>query len=409
MNDSKQPVVLVLFGSGNGTELVERSARAVARVFQADLRRINYGKAAQCALPEDPPGRTVDPRATLPKALQEVRGVYDVKMIVAEWPGRSEDIFYLLNLLKGVSDVPSMLVRNGGSGTQPRNALVPASGGPHIIQCFWAAREISMEFKLTPRLLCVEPGMSYGKSKGNADPCSTGAGAARLVGMKAPLHLCGSDNVTDGILQHVRPDDLVILGGPNYARLGEYFEGTIPDVISKSIPNDIVMILGRRPTTYNLRDMFWEEMVCMNMAPLNKKDAIAMLIDKLIKNHQIPARWRQYMLEKALKREAILPTVTDAEAAFPHVTVPGISGIIGALGFCPEGIDFGCETLPAARIIFLMVTPTQHYDDYLLVLSDIATIMISPERRFDILKSRSPSELLDKLEKYQNKLCPQPP
>ncbi len=404
-NASKPPAVLILLGPDTDPELVLSCAAAVSKGLHAARRCICYGKAPEPALPAGIPCSTIPAMDALPREIAAAGASGDIKMIVSDWPRRSAQLYHLLEMHKQ-NNVPTMLVRKAPHRSTPRKALVLASGGPHIVHHFWAAQEICAERNLAPRILCVENPwngeVQENEDKTECKTCPTGAGAARLVGMKAPLELCRCEDIIRGITMRVQRDDMLILGGPNYARLGPYFTGSIPDVVSKKVPNDSVMILGRKPAALNLRDVFWEELICMDMAPTHRNDIITKLTDNLIKNKQIPIKWRRYVLDKAFRREAILPTTTDAGTAFPHVTVPGISGIIGALGICPEGVDFGGGPSEPIRFIFLLITPIEQYDDYLGMLSDIATIMISPERRREILQSNSPKEILDKLERYQH-------
>ncbi len=401
------PSVLVLLGSEEDLQPVLSCARAVSKDLHAALHCLCYTDMQQPDLPRDVSFSRIGAHG-LQHELAVTAETGAVKMIVSDWP-RSADRFQSLLSAHQQKDVPSMLVRKGRSGAAARKALILASGGPHMIQHFWAAQELCEELKLRPRILCVESapaGAGENAEQHQDASCAFGSGTARLVGMRAPLEIRHSENVISAITSRVRDDDLVIFGGPNYARLGRLFSGSIPDIISKQIPNDLVMILGGKPPSLNLKDVFWEEVVCMDMAPEDKQQMITRLIDILIRKNQVPAQWRSYMLQKAFKRESILPTVTDAGAAFPHVTVPDISGIIGALGICPQGVDFGGAPTRPVRFIFLLITPAEQYDDYLALLSDIATIMISPERRQSLMQSRSPREVLEKLERFQGQFRP---
>ena len=67
--------------------------------------------------------------------------------------------------------------------------------------------------------------------------------------------------------------------------------------------------------------------------------------------------------------------------------------IIGALGICPEGVDFNGLQGDVVRYIFLLLTPQQNYRTYIPVLAQIASLMYTEETRNAILHCQTPSEL----------------
>ncbi len=391
---------MVLNGSEFGTELLFRCAETLSREFHAPLQCLCYGAGLHTFIPPDIQFIHIDSANSLPEAVKAVGETSQIKMLVSDWPQQSECLSCVLSALQQ-NNLPGILVRKGRHCASVRNALILASGGPHIVHHLWSADAISEELGLPPRILCVElpEAKKWGCQEQESSPA--GLNAARLVGLKAPLKVSRCEDFVQGITQNVKGDDMVILGGPTYARVGEFFEGSIPDILSKKLPNDLIMFLGRKPSVFDISDIFWEEVVYMDMPRVEKNKAIELLIDKLVKNKQIPAAGRRYVLESAMRRETLYPTATDAETAFPHVTIPGISGLIGSLGICPEGIDFGGGPEQLSKFIFLLISPREHYDEYLGLLSEIANIMLSPRRRADILQSTSPREVLGKLENYR--------
>jgi mannitol/fructose-specific phosphotransferase system IIA component (Ntr-type) len=99
------------------------------------------------------------------------------------------------------------------------------------------------------------------------------------------------------------------------------------------------------------------------------------------------------VLAAARGREEKSSTSIGRETAIPHAPLPDLPGIIGALGVCPEGVDFNGVHGDVVRYIFLLLTPQQNYRTYIPVLAQIASLMHTQETRNAILRCQTPSEL----------------
>jgi mannitol/fructose-specific phosphotransferase system IIA component (Ntr-type) len=192
---------------------------------------------------------------------------------------------------------------------------------------------------------------------------------------------------------YARRDDLIVLGAPNYWRVLHQFEGSTPDLVAKALPNPLLMLLSPRASHLRLGDIFWEEMVRVDMAPRDRREALGMLIEVLAEHGQIPPPWKERVLERALARESVLSTATDCETALPHVTIPDFSGTIGCFGICPRGVAFGDTEGQLTRFIFLLVTAPHAYGEYLNVLALIARLVMSQATRERLLACRSAAEV----------------
>ncbi|MED5413699.1 MAG: PTS sugar transporter subunit IIA, partial [Candidatus Latescibacterota bacterium] len=76
-----------------------------------------------------------------------------------------------------------------------------------------------------------------------------------------------------------------------------------------------------------------------------------------------------------------------------HAPLPEGGGLIGALGICPEGVDFDGMSGDVVRYIFLLLTPQQNYRSYIPVLGQIAQLMHTDETRSAFLHCQTPSDL----------------
>jgi PTS system fructose-specific IIC component len=117
------------------------------------------------------------------------------------------------------------------------------------------------------------------------------------------------------------------------------------------------------------------------------------MVDVLVEEKQVPSSQRDTVVAAAREREQKSSTSIGRETAIPHAPLPDLPGIIGALGVCPDGVDFNGIHGDAVRYIFLLLTPQQNYRTYIPVLAQIAALMHTDETRNAILHCETPSEL----------------
>ncbi|MHC4606536.1 MAG: PTS sugar transporter subunit IIA, partial [Planctomycetota bacterium] len=89
------------------------------------------------------------------------------------------------------------------------------------------------------------------------------------------------------------------------------------------------------------------------------------------------------------------------ETAVPHAPIPGLPGIIGCLGICPDGVDFEGAHGGPVRFIFLLLTPRQDYHAYIPALAQIADLMRPEETRAALLRCRTPSEVTALIKQHE--------
>lgn len=318
-------------------------------------------------------------------------------MIVADWPDAAgvQPVLKLAITL----NVPGVFVR-WRPGDEVRRVLIPTAGGANTLQQVWYANEIATARGIPAQLLRIlhEDPRLPDEDGHRSEAAALARVQARAMKVPAPVEFCVAQDVVEEIAAHVRPGDLVILGAPNYWRGAEHFEGSIPDLVAKRVPNPVVMLLSRRAQEMRLRDILWDRMVRLNMEPRDKAEAIEALVDTLVRQNQVPHAWRDVLAERAISREAVMSTAVGCETAFPHITLRDFTGVIGCLGICPKGVLFDEEAGQPVKFVFLLVTPEDFYGEYLGVLAKIAELMVHPEVRERLLQCESPGQVLDVLD-----------
>ena len=223
-----------------------------------------------------------------------------------------------------------------------------------------------------------------------------------LLGVDAPIHILPGKDVVTSIVKHIREGDLVVLGASNDWRQEEHLAGSIPDEIANQVPTSVLMVRSLTPDKSNLSQIFWENTIRLDLHPKNKWDAITQMVDALVEERQVPASERQNVLELALERERKSSTALGHETAIPHAPIPNLPGIIGCLGICPDGVDFGGIYDDPVRCIFLLLTPQKNYLSYIPVLAQIATFIKQDTTRLAVLNCQTPSEITSLIKQQED-------
>ena len=215
-----------------------------------------------------------------------------------------------------------------------------------------------------------------------------------LLGIDHPITILPSQDVVAPIVNRVKKDDLVVLGASNDWRQAGYLAGSIPDEIANQIPSSVLMVRSPAPNTILLSNVFWEQTIRLDLRPKDKWDAITQLVDVLVDEKQVPSSKRQLVLDAALQREDKTSTALGHQTAIPHAPIPDLPNVIGCLGICPDGVNFGGVYDEPVHFIFLLLTPQQNYRNYIPVLAQISTLMRPEETRGLFANCQTPAEIM---------------
>jgi mannitol/fructose-specific phosphotransferase system IIA component (Ntr-type) len=104
------------------------------------------------------------------------------------------------------------------------------------------------------------------------------------------------------------------------------------------------------------------------------------------------------MLSALHEREAKMDTSVAPGIAIPHGYFHDLKGIIGALGFSPNGIDYGAPDEEPVHLVVMLLLGEGEHERHLKVLSQVLTLIQSgalsqirnfpsPQTVYDILCS----------------------
>jgi len=126
-----------------------------------------------------------------------------------------------------------------------------------------------------------------------------------------------------------------------------------------------------------LRDLIHRKRIVEKLKAHSKEEAIAELVDVLVRNGDIRAEDREEVLIALLKREALAHTDLGVGIAVPHAMVKSVNGIIGAMGVSPGGVNF--QGTNQAHVIFLFLSDDRSPEEHLNLLATVSRIAGDPE------------------------------
>ncbi len=319
------------------------------------------------------------------KATQTTPG-----MILTDWPdheaGQPLLQFALDHELNGV------FLRWPNARTIKR-VIIPTSGGSQVIRQLWIAHAIAKQHQCPAQVVHI-----VRSDDQDALDSATTTLLARGLGITTPIVVLQAPDVLSGLASAVRPDDLIVLGAPNSWRLTQHFASSLPAQVAKAFSNPLMMLLGRKPTRIRLRDVFWPQMIALQLPSTSRNQVIAELVEILVSHNQVPSFWRDRLIEQALEREELASTAVGSDTAFPHITMPIHGGLTGCMGIFPDGVDFGGENGHHTRFVFMLLTPQDCYSEYLDVLAKISRKLIAPAIRQRLLACTCALDVLNLLD-----------
>jgi mannitol/fructose-specific phosphotransferase system IIA component (Ntr-type) len=116
-------------------------------------------------------------------------------------------------------------------------------------------------------------------------------------------------------------------------------------------------------------------------------------IEELIALLPVPeGKPRQDVVAAVLEREAVLSTGIGRGVGVPHGKSPAAPRLMGALGTCPEGLDFDAVDREPCRILFLLVSPPEDAGPHVRALAQVARVLNQERAKKALAAARTPEE-----------------
>jgi len=142
-----------------------------------------------------------------------------------------------------------------------------------------------------------------------------------------------------------------------------------------------------------LSDVLTAERIIINLNGKDKYDVLERMV-KVAKTSEKVTNEND-LLKKVIEREQIKSTGIGGGIGIPHAQTSGVTDIIACLGVTEQGIEFNAIDGKPVHLVFLIATKERTNSTYLGLLSRIARLFIDEPFKQRVIKSVSPSEIMN--------------
>ena len=141
-----------------------------------------------------------------------------------------------------------------------------------------------------------------------------------------------------------------------------------------------------------LGDIFKPIRIKMDLEGTTKAGVFEELIETIAVSE--PKYNRRKMFEAIIERENKMNTIILPGVAVPHGYYSTVSGVIGAIGFSRDGIEYDDSDQNPVHFLFLLLMDEKSREQHLQVFSRLLELLKSPALT-EIRRNGTPRELYD--------------
>ncbi len=146
------------------------------------------------------------------------------------------------------------------------------------------------------------------------------------------------------------------------------------------------------------KDLITNESIIGNLVSSTRNDALAEMLDKLIKIGEIPGECRDAILTALIEREEITSTGLGQGIAIPHAKHPTINKMIGLVARSREGVEFDSLDGQPVNIFIMLISSQELVQQHLESLAYVAKHLNDGIFRSFIINARDEKEIFALLE-----------
>ncbi len=153
-----------------------------------------------------------------------------------------------------------------------------------------------------------------------------------------------------------------------------------------------------------LKALFSVDRVVFPLQSSTKRDVVAELAQAMVATAQLGKANLEKFVKGIMDREALGTTAIGKGIAIPHVRTNLSSGLIGVLGFSPQGIDFNSLDKQSTHAVFMLASPMDDKDRQIRILGRIAAVANHNNFLKFLLQCKSAQDVADLLEEIETEL-----
>jgi len=150
-------------------------------------------------------------------------------------------------------------------------------------------------------------------------------------------------------------------------------------------------------------DFLNEKAVIANLEAADKNEAIAKMVDLLVKAGEVEAGSKDNLFKALLDREALGSTGIGQGIAIPHCKNNSVKKLIASFAIAPKGINFESLDGEPVNILFLLVAPEDSAGPHLKALARISRLLKDKFFRDSLINVESLKNLLTLIKDEDNK------
>ena len=141
-----------------------------------------------------------------------------------------------------------------------------------------------------------------------------------------------------------------------------------------------------------------EEFITVDLQALDKWDAIRQMVAFLMRTHRVEHISEEELYRSVVEREKEFSTALGHGIAIPHGRIKKGPAIQGVMAICRDGVDFDAADGDPVKLLMLIVTPDEHKDMHLKVLSSLSSMVSDEAIRNRIIAAISPEDAMEVIE-----------
>jgi len=142
----------------------------------------------------------------------------------------------------------------------------------------------------------------------------------------------------------------------------------------------------------NLKTVITTDTIDLHLKGSNKKEIINELLDILVRTEKIQDR--EAALSAVMDREEKMSTGMKHGIAIPHGKCSAIEDLVACIGISEKAVDFDSLDHEPCRIFIMTLSPVEKTGPHLQFLAEVSLLFKSAEKRDEILKAKTPEEIL---------------
>jgi PTS system nitrogen regulatory IIA component len=101
--------------------------------------------------------------------------------------------------------------------------------------------------------------------------------------------------------------------------------------------------------------------------------------------------------DSIIRREGFASTALGRGFAIPHLRTPHVSRFVGAIGYSPEGIDFGSIDRTPTKLVLLVLSPYDSRVQHAQLLGCLVNLLRCKTLEFTLSQAANPAAIYRRL------------